>query len=217
MSFILLTSHIVCRHGAQPGDPPIDIVFQERELRISCMQPPLAVSTSGPHVVLPGTGFTIHAELVDSGRDLTPTNWQWVCTAASGSSCFTGIDVPGSSAGVLHIMPGMLLPGDHVIRVRRGPRSPSCFQTYHTNINANFGSPRLTAVMCACYSKVVVGTGVRSTEAVHRLTVLDPEKRQAPRGRLLRQCTAGHHCAYVHDAPVDPTKPLTLQVTPMTQ
>ena len=95
------------------------------------MQPPLAVSTAGPHVVVPGSGFTIYADLADSGRDLAPTTWQWVCTAASGSPCFTGIDVPDPSAGVWHIKPGMMLPGDYVIKVRCGPRSPSGFQTYH--------------------------------------------------------------------------------------
>ena len=80
-----------------------------------------------------------------------------------------------------------------------------------------FWKLRLTAMMSASYSKVLVGTGGRSAEAVHKLTMLDPEQRQAPRGRLLRKCTAGLHCPYVHDAPVDATKLLTLQVTPVTQ
>ena len=100
------------------GEPPHD-VLQERELKITCLQPLLGVSSSGPSVVLSDAGFTIKAEVVDSSRDQQPTRWQWVCTAASGVPCFSGDDVPDTNSNELRIESGgMMLPGDYAFKVQ---------------------------------------------------------------------------------------------------
>ena len=110
--------------SGKAGEPPNNIV-QERELRISCLQPPLGVSTSGPRVVVHDTSFAINAEVMDSGREQEPTSWQWVCMAASGAPCFEGYDVPDTNANTLNIEPGkMLLPGDYIIKVTNGLPPP---------------------------------------------------------------------------------------------
>ena len=110
--------------SGKAGAPPNNVV-QERELRISCLQPPLGVSTSGPHVVVTGAGFAIDAEVLDSGREQEPTSWQWVCLAASGAPCFEGYDVPDTNADTLRIEARtMSLPGDYTIKVRSGMPLP---------------------------------------------------------------------------------------------
>ena len=106
--------------SVKAGEPPNNVI-QERELRISCLQPPLGVSTSGPDVVVQDAGFAIDAEVLDSGRKQEPVSWQWVCMAASGAPCFEGYDVPDTSANTLRVEPvRMLLPGDYIIKVRGG-------------------------------------------------------------------------------------------------
>ena len=172
---------------------------------------------------------------MDSGRDQEPTHWQWVCTTASGLPCFRGYDVPDTNSNELRIESGgMILPGDYAFKVQSDsswhfqcletklPKSPYIVQRHQSflfpqppSALGGFESSIYSTDDCPPppdFSQVVVSSGSRNAETVHRLHVLEPEQNQAPRGRLLRACSTGIHCIHVDDAPVDPAMPLMMQV-----